>query len=83
MDEEEQPKNSAGFQTPGQPDRSASGLQYQSYSLDTRARGVNGLGRRAAPDYSHALFSSPPRISGGQFGGGNAKSSFSAGPEED
>ena len=62
-----------GFQTPEQPDRSPQGLQYQGYSLDRRAVGVNGVGLRSTPDYSKALFSRP--LSGSQFeGNGNAKS---------
>ena len=75
MEGEEEPgtRSATGFQTPGQPDRTRQGLQYQSYSLDQGAIGVNGIARRVAPDYSRALFSRPP-LSGGQMGNGNARS---------
>jgi hypothetical protein len=84
MEETEGPKNTAGFQGTQQVDRSASGLQYQSFNMGLVARGsALGMGRRVAPNPS-VLFSNPP-VSGGQFGGGHAKStaSFTAGPEED
>lgn len=75
----------SGFQREPEPDRSPQGLQYQGYSLDRSAVGVNGIGLRTTPDYSKALFSRGP-LSGGQFNNtGNAKSttvgSFSN-PEE-
>ena len=71
----EQPvRNTAGFQTPGQPDRSPAGLQFQSYQLGTSATGVNGISRRAAPDYN-VLFANR-NMSGAQNGGGHAKSTF-------
>lgn len=57
----------------GDIDRSAAGLQYQSYQMGLTARGAMlGVGRRSATDPS-AQFSNPP-ISGGQFGSGHAKS---------
>lgn len=83
MMENEGPKNAAGFQTPNMPDRSASGLQFQSYQMALSARGAAlGRGRRVAPE-PNALFSTP--LSGAQNGGGNARTtaSFTAGPEED
>ena len=64
-------------------DRSAAGLQYQSYQMGLTARGAAlGTGRRVAPDPS-VQFSHPP-LSGGQFAGGHAKSMASVdSPEED
>jgi hypothetical protein len=54
-------------------DRSASGLQYQKYKQETTATGqALGVGIRTVVHPS-ALFSHPP-MSGGQFGGGHAKS---------
>lgn len=62
-------------------DRSATGLSYQSYSMNTKARGTNGTGQRVAPDPG-SMFSPP--MSGGQFGDGHAKSvvRFGGNPEE-
>lgn len=61
------------FPQTGPVDRTAAGLQYQRYQIGVNARGAAlGQGRRVAPEASQ-LFSSPP-ISGGQFGGGHAKS---------
>ena len=64
-------------------DRSATGLSYQSYAMNARARGigVNGQGQRVAPDPNSSF--SPP-MSGGQFGDGHAKSvvRFGGNPEE-
>lgn len=71
------------FPQTGPVDRSAAGLQYQRYQIGVNARGAAlGQGRRVAPEASQ-LFSSPPPISGGQFGGGHAKSmaSFSGDAE--
>jgi hypothetical protein len=70
------------FPQSGPVDRSAAGLSYQRYQIGANARGAAlGQGRRVAPEASQ-LFSSPP-ISGGQFGGGHAKSmaSFSGDAE--
>lgn len=65
--------NSGGAFPQSQPvDRSASGLQYQSYQLSARARGAAlGQGLRVAPT-PNDLFTKP--LSGGQFGSGHAKS---------
>lgn len=79
--ENEGPKNAGGFQGTQPIDRSASGLQYQSYQMETTARGVNGVARRVAPPAS-AMFS----MSGAQNGGGHAKSTaaaVSSGPEQE
>lgn len=74
--------SSGTFQESQPADRSASGLQFQKYQLDTTTTGVNGIARRAAPDYN-VLFANR-NMSGAQNGEGHARStaSFSS-PEED
>jgi hypothetical protein len=77
----EGPKNSVGFQGTAPIDRSASGLNYQKYQMETTARGVNGVARRTTVEPS-TLFSHP--MSSGQFGGGNnAKAATFSSPEEE
>ena len=79
-------EGSAAFGNQAGPDRSASGLAYQRYSVDASATGQQlGHGLRTTPS-ADALFSNPPtpgrNLSGGQFGsGGNAKANL-AEPEE-
>lgn len=73
-EEPHQSLNTGGFQSPGEVDRSASGLQYQKYQMGLTATGAAlGMGRRSAPDPT-AQFRNPP-MSRAQFGGGsNARS---------
>lgn len=77
--------SASGFpENAGGPDRSAAGLQYQTYQLGLSARGAAlGVGRRVASPPS-AQFSNPPgsgarSMSGGQFANGHAKSVVSFG----
>lgn len=90
MDEEAMPSgggsnsslSSGGFGGAMPQDRTASGLQYQKYQMGLTARGAAlGLGRRVAPDPSQ-MFSNPP-MSGGQFGGGHAKSMVNFGGDQE
>jgi hypothetical protein len=62
-------------------DRSPGGLQYQRATIGWKARGSNlGQGLRVAPAPDQ-LFSQP--LSGGQFGGGHAKSMVSFGGDQE
>ena len=59
-------------------DRTAAGIQYQHYQLGLKATGAAlGIGRRSVPDPA-AQFS----LSGGQFSGGHAKSTYSEAESE-
>lgn len=72
--------NAGGFQSSAPIDRSASGLQYQTYQMGLNAKGAAlGMGRRVAPE-ANQMFSNPP-ISGGQFAEGHAKSVATFGGE--
>lgn len=59
---------------PGEVDRSAAGLQYQSFEMGLKAKGAAlGMGRRVATD-PNSQFSHP--LSDSQFrGGSNARAS--------
>ena len=82
--------SAAGFGASGAaqvPDRSASGLAYQRYSVDASATGQQlGHGLRVAPSPG-ALFSNPPQpgrnLSGGQFGAANNAKASMEEPEQD
>ena len=72
----------AEFPSTAAVDRSAAGLQYQSYQMDLTASGAAlGVARRSTPNAS-AQFSNPP-VSGGQFGGGHAKSMATLADDDD
>ena len=74
---QEEPSLSAASIQPGEAvDRSASGLQFQKYSLGLKATGATlGIGRRTVPD-PDVQFKNPP-LSRAQMGGGaNARLSM-------
>lgn len=77
MAEPQEHVNAGGFQNQAQSvDRSASGLQFQSYQMGLTATGAAlGRGRRVAPPPA-AQFRNPP-MSSSQFGSSNnARSSM-------